>query len=99
MKKSKFLSGVLWIGLLPSFFCVKANEVDDIRKTIQSFYGQNEKSLLCYTQEDGIDPKLIKVPEAFFSKKFMAHYRPVCLGETGFVLSFDIRTGDPDIFV
>jgi hypothetical protein len=99
MKVAMFFVGTCLVWFASSF--VYAKEADDaaIKETIQSFYSANEKSLLCYTQEGGIDASLIRVPRAFFSQDFMDRYRSVCLGKAGFVLSFDIRTGDPDIFI
>lgn len=99
VKIPKYPYQVAVAALVSSVSATNAAEVDRVRTTIQSLYAANEKSLLCYTQEDGIDPKLIKIPERFFSKRFMDHYRPVCLGKSDFQLGFDIRSGDPNIFI
>jgi len=86
------------VAALLACACAHATEADDVTRTMRALYTENEKALLCYTQEEGIDPKLINVPEKYFSRRFMAHYRPVCLGKAVDVLAFDLRTGDRNIF-
>lgn len=98
----KFLRSFFWFiyAFLILFVSnASADEAEKIKSVVREFYSQDEKELQCRRKDGSVDGDLIKIPKRFFSSGFMAHYRPVCLGEVDFVLSFDIRTADNGIYL
>jgi hypothetical protein len=86
-------------ALISYSLSTSASEEEKVERLIKILYLQSEKALQCRKKDGGVDGKLIKVSKKFFSSDFMTHYRPVCLSEVDFVISFDIRTADNGIYL
>lgn len=95
----KIICGAMGATFFLKALSANASEEGDIERLVRGFYLQNEKSLQCRNKDGAVDTGLIKIPQNFFSKNFMMHYRAICLGEVDFVFAFDIRTADNEIYL
>lgn len=99
MNALRILLRFLFVSSIFLVSIAHASDSDEIRALVQHLYSENEKFLQCRRQDGSVDEKLIKIPNRYFSEDFMRRYQPVCLGRSGALIVFDIRTGDNGIYM